>query len=496
MINIIKFEEFLNEASRKEIINQFNLEYQELYNKLALKADDVTLNKIKGRLFASRKYINALGLKDDILRADNLHDLFKIFDFINQNRQKVDANNVSVEVSPEEKVVQLFPRKFQDTIQNIIEKENPNLDDLKELSNKINNNILAIEQQGRDKEIIAVKSVEEIDDILQRVKLVSTANKWADLVPSKYRAEVKNRLEEFADIIADFLNYDAYKNVFLKKSITYDNADEFFSALKNFIISTKDSYDTIIHKINSIEGAEVEHSDENYIIAWIYSREASVELGSTQWCISYKNTSSYFKSYVYINMNKQYFIWDFTKDSTHNEYKVGVTINSDTGEPRNCHLVNDSSCLTNVKSYDWYKFLYPLTDSQFIKFYKFMIEYNVEVNDHNKIIKAAILNNDFDVFKNIVNSKLKSFKHDDIINVMKLLIDHDLLDFIKYIVLKHSDVFTGIGTLLVYAYDNNKKEIFNYLKSLFTPELLNILKKFAKTNDAIKQKLDYYNKTL
>ena len=94
MINIIKFEEFLNEASRKEIINQFNLEYQELYNRLASKVDDATLTKIKGRLFANRRYINALGLKDDILRADNLHDLFKIFDYINQNRQKVDASGV------------------------------------------------------------------------------------------------------------------------------------------------------------------------------------------------------------------------------------------------------------------------------------------------------------------------------------------------------------------------------------------------------------------
>ena len=53
-----------------------------------------------------------------------------------------------------------------------------------------------------------------------------------------------------------------------------------------------------------------------------------------------------------------------------------------------------------------------------------------------------------------------------------------------------------MGEALIYSYDHGKKEIFNYIKSLFTPPVLMMVKKLAEKNPATKRKLEYYYKTL
>ena len=476
---------------------QINTEYQKLYKRLENKVDEKTLNSIKGRIYAHRKSIDVFKMKDTFLNAKTEKEVYKAFDKLNslvaENTFETESDKKKSEV---ERLANKFPKKFQKTIVKIVKEEVISLDVLKRVYDNISNLILAIEAQGRDNAIVEAKTIEEIEDILQRVSLVSRANKWSDLAPSKYRSDLKNNLEKFADIIADFDEYEDFRKSFMRKANIYSNAKSFLKGLEKFVSGAKDGFDEIIEKINSVVGAEIETITDKVIVAWIYTKEASVKLGSSQWCISYSGGSNYFNSYVFNNMNKQYFVWDFTEKSTSNRFRVGITLNNE-GKPSHAHLKNDSSCLSEIKSFHWYQYIKPLSKIQMRKWITYLAENNISFPNAEVACIAAIDSKDFDLFKKIMDSNYQNFTSNKttISNIIKMLIDDNLLDYIKYINDKSSGTINGLGQMFIYSYDQNKTEIFQFFRSLITPELLKLVEKISKTFPEYKKFIEYYENT-
>jgi len=504
---ITPFEEYLLlEASRKEMIQRFNQEYQELYNKLAHQVDVSMLNQIKGRLLSYKPVIDKFGLKEKILNVNSISELFSIFDEMKKLKNEIQPQH---ELTPEEKAILSFPRKFQGTIREIVNKEHPSINELKRIADITNNLILAIERQGKDKELIEAKSLEHFEDILKRVELVTVANKWADLLPRRLRIHMKNieNLEKFADIISDSIEYYGYyKDVILKKVAKVNTIDEFFELLTEEIGKLSTSNSEIIKELEPYidNGLQIEHHDDNYLLVWIYSYEASTAVGrSRNWCISYPPDSSgesYFKSYVLNDFNKQYFVWDFTKDKTDLEYRVGVTIDRETGKPSYCHLANDNSCLSRVESFPWYKYMHNLTPQEIKIWYDFLVENGIKIDNPEVILEYAIATKDVETFKKSFNT----YKNNYISNPVKFkqllinIVDNNLMDFLKIITdsLNTGTLLPGFGTLLIKAYENGNKEMFEFLKTLVDKRTLMVLKNSSIKNEEMKKYLEYYQKTL
>jgi hypothetical protein len=72
------------------------------------------------------------------------------------------------------------------------------------------------------------------------------------------------------------------------------------------------------------------------------------------------------------------------------------------------------------------------------------------------------------------------------------------MDFLKIITdsLNTGTLLPGFGTLLIKAYENGNKEMFEFLKSLVDKRTLMVLKNSSIKNEEMKKYLEYYQKTL
>tara|TARA_R110000772_G_scaffold20466_5_gene57002 strand:+ start:149550 stop:151511 length:1962 start_codon:yes stop_codon:yes gene_type:complete len=208
--------------------------------------------------------------------------------------------------------------------------------DLRDLYKSIQSHRNTLKQEGVD--LTQMKTFEQIHDELTKMELIEKTNKFIKLLPSTLRKIIKGDkylVEKFSHMLIDY-NYDDYKNTFLKKVAKYRTADEFFGALENHLKSFQ-GISKIFNNIENHPGAKIVHSSEEYLVARIFSKKASMDLGSQQWCIS--NNSGYmWDNYIVNNTNgygsgkkpgTQYFIWDFRYSPSDSSSLVGATVYQD-----------------------------------------------------------------------------------------------------------------------------------------------------------------------
>lgn len=101
------------------------------------------------------------------------------------------------------------------------------------------------------------------------------------------------------------------------------------------MISIKESY--LLKSENA--NTDVVLDGRDLLILKINDYKASSILGSASWCIS--RNENYFKNYTE-NDNSQYFIYDFSKDSSDNDSMIGITLDKK-GEKTAMHYKNDDN---------------------------------------------------------------------------------------------------------------------------------------------------------
>lgn len=479
-------------------IARFNATFQPLYDRLKDQGvDDKVIRGIQGRIFGARQVLQQLNLEDAFLNAQDLNQVSSLFTQLAdvQRGQRGQKSNAP-QAQGKQALVNLFHRKYQKMISNITETEEVSIEEAQELATKISNLRLAIESQGRSEDLQNVPTMERALDIINRVELVSRANDWSDLAMHKIRPELKNRLEEFADLLVDYDNYESFRDSFMKKAVTHTSVDVMFDQLKRHIAGEKDKFDVIIEKINAQPGIEVEQVLENQILAWVYTYEGSEKIGSPGWCIQY--SESQFNSYVFNEMRKQYFVWDFDYEPSDIKSWIGITLNED-GSIRNAHLKNDNEGKAHVNGRSWSDNLKPLSQPQLIKWLKTIRESG---KDYPNWKTAALIHaelGEVEEFTSVINQHSKQVieANDFVKKLIKMLIESDKVEMVKTLV----EIDPGIAVIyygmpLQLAYDRGNAELFNYLKTKVRKPTLIAAQKLAKRNPDFNNFLELYKKTL
>ena len=183
------------------------------------------------------------------------------------------------------------------------------------------------------------KAIEDLDDKLnkrlkdQKVQLFAhsiASNKYKDL----YNEESYKIIENIYDLK---LKSDVFQDYIGKKIAAYKTPEEFNGGLTKFLDSMNDF--SMIPVLNKAENAGVTiiSQADDILIVQVEDYEQSKLLGSSSWCIV--RHESYFNSYT-DGGNKQYFLFDFSKESSDNESMIGFTIDID-GEHYAAHYKND-----------------------------------------------------------------------------------------------------------------------------------------------------------
>jgi len=297
-----------------------------------------------------KEYIKSIdpNIKDNDERA-----LIEMYNKFNQFKEEADY------LKKEQKYYQMFFRFYIN--------EEINHQELSDLYKSIQKHKNTLSQQKVD--LTNLNTSEEVYDTLDRMKLIEKTNKFIKLIPNPLRNRIKSDydfIQSLSEYIQEY-SYEDYKNVFMKKVARIKNEEPkvFFELLQKHIDSFAPKSE-LYKRVEDHPGAEVVASSDDYLVARIYSKKASCDLGSSQWCIS-NQSYNYWDSYVVNKQNigpgVQYFVWDFRYGSTDIKSQVGITkyrgIYSGYGSSKNktyvAHLKNDSS--TTIEGKPWEKFI-------------------------------------------------------------------------------------------------------------------------------------------
>jgi hypothetical protein len=167
-----------------------------------------------------------------------------------------------------------------------------------------------------------------------------------------------------------------------KKLAAYKSPDEFNNAL-NMLLNTINQFNDEAINIKAFNtNANIIIKNDEYTIIEISDFNQSKNLGSSSWCIS--RDEHYFNSYTK-NLNHQYFIFDFNKQSTDNECMIGLTLKED-GSYYTAHAKND----THIKESSKIKNIQMNIISQQIKDYPNLNELLKDQLSAKKIIKEKM----------------------------------------------------------------------------------------------------------
>jgi hypothetical protein len=245
--------------------------------------------------------------------------------------------------------------------------EHHGLEELQELYSNIQAHKNTLSQNNVD--LTQVETVEQLNDEIDKIRLIEKTNKFIKLIPNPLRQKIKNDQEYYNKLMNSIIDYDyeSYKNIFLRKVVKYKDSSpiEFLNALKDTISKNMKKKIDIIQDINKEPGAEVHYvgdEDEDFLIAMIYSWESSCKLGSSQWCISNPkwgtgNWKSYIGNYGGLP-GVQYFIWDFRYEPTDTNSLIGTTIyveGRSGGKKYTAHKKDDVSI--KIENKPWFKYL-------------------------------------------------------------------------------------------------------------------------------------------
>lgn len=185
-------------------------------------------------------------------------------------------------------------------------------------------------------------SFENLDDNMNETIREHQFKKFAfSIVSNKYKHLYNDETMEILKELHDMgITSTTLQDLVGKKIAAYKNASDFNAALnKMFDVFNKFSMNYIVEQADECQAIIVSKED-NLLIVKINNFEQSQALGSNSWCLS--RESHYYNSYTSDNA-KQYFIYDFNKNSKNKDSMIGLTLSS-SGLINNSHYKNDDAC--------------------------------------------------------------------------------------------------------------------------------------------------------
>lgn len=198
--------------------------------------------------------------------------------------------------------------------------------------------IKELSMEAKSQNIEDYKLFEYLDDTINKIVKKHKVKQYAESISSQkyshlYNDHTYKLCEELYDLDISRNQFQEYMG---KKISAYRTPEQFNQGLKTLLDSFNSfTPESALQKAEHV-GAEVFYEEENLVILKIETFEQSKLLGSSSWCIS--RDASYFDSYA--TDNEQYFIYDFSKESTDIASMIGLTISPD-GEHVASHYKND-----------------------------------------------------------------------------------------------------------------------------------------------------------
>ena len=186
---------------------------------------------------------------------------------------------------------------------------------------------------------------EDLDDKLTRKIKDHKVNQYAHSIASNKYMHLYN--EESYKIIEDIfdlkLKNDIFQDYIGKKIAAYKTPEQFNEGLSIFLKSFNgfDMQSMLLKAENA--GVQIISESDDILIIEIDNYEQSKLLGSSSWCIV--RDESYFNSYTG-DGNKQYFIYDFSYESSDNNSMIGFTLDAE-GEHYAAHYKDDDEVNEN-----------------------------------------------------------------------------------------------------------------------------------------------------
>jgi hypothetical protein len=136
------------------------------------------------------------------------------------------------------------------------------------------------------------------------------------------------------------IDKSSISNYITNKISTLNGPNDIIILVNKFISDiTGYSMLTTLEEI-SVNNMPIIYQDDSFLISEATSFEQMKKLGSTQWCIA--QTESFFNQYIYKDndLNRQFIVWDFSKEVDDPLSMMGFTINM-LGEIKASYLKND-----------------------------------------------------------------------------------------------------------------------------------------------------------
>lgn len=196
------------------------------------------------------------------------------------------------------------------------------------LNNYLNHEQI-LKNKGIHLDVFKEKSFEAIDDVIasnvrqykaERMLNRSLSNKYRNL----YDEDKVNITNIMIDLIDSGMNESMLKDFVIKKIGAIKTGAELFDNLRKLKNSLDEFDEDILRKKAKYLDVKVLEIDSNIFVFEVKNYEQSKSLGSPSWCIV--RDKIYFDDYTSKN-NKQYFIYDFNKDSSNIESMIGFTLN-------------------------------------------------------------------------------------------------------------------------------------------------------------------------
>lgn len=182
---------------------------------------------------------------------------------------------------------------------------------------------------------------EKFDDAMSKIIRDHKTKQYIHAIASKkydhlYNEETYKLAGELFDLK---LPDNSLQDYIGKKLAAFKTPEQFNEALTVFLESLNSF--TMKATLNKAEkfGIEVISENDNKLILKINNFDESKTMGSSSWCIS--RDESYFKSYA--EDREQYFLIDFSKESTDNSSMIGITLEKN-GDFSAAHYKDDDEC--------------------------------------------------------------------------------------------------------------------------------------------------------
>lgn len=186
---------------------------------------------------------------------------------------------------------------------------------------------------------------EDLDDKMNRKIKDHKVHQLAHSIASnKYRGLYNDESYKIIEDIHDLnLKTDIFQDYIGKKIAAYKTPEQFNEGLSSFLKSFNgfDMQSMVLKAENA--GVQIISESDDILIVEIENYEQSKKLGSSSWCIV--RDEAYFNSYTG-DGNKQYFIYDFSYESSDNNSMIGFTLDAE-GEHYAAHYKDDDEVNEN-----------------------------------------------------------------------------------------------------------------------------------------------------